>query len=129
MSIAGNLTHFVFNLQRKRAGLTRKEIQIPDGLRYVYLEGGHGEPLLLLHGFGANKDNFTQIARYLTPHFRVIAPDHIDAGHAPSGIHADARHRSLPSRGHSMGGQISLIFTSLYPNDVQSLWLIDPGGY
>jgi pimeloyl-ACP methyl ester carboxylesterase len=55
-------------------------VNIPGGLRHVYLQGGHGDPLLLLHGFGANKDNFTQLAGYLTPHYRVIAPDHIGFG-------------------------------------------------
>jgi pimeloyl-ACP methyl ester carboxylesterase len=80
LHIAETLTHLALDWQRWRSGLTRKEIEIPGGLRYVYLEGGRGEPLLLLHGFGANKDNFTPIARYLTPHFRVIAPDHIGFG-------------------------------------------------
>jgi len=27
-----------------------------------------------------------------------------------------------------MGGQISLTYTSLYPSDVASLWLLDSGG-
>ena len=65
------------NAERYRSGLVRKEIVLPDGLHYVYLEGGQGEPLLLLHGFGVNKDNFVRVARYLTPHYRVIIPDHI----------------------------------------------------
>jgi len=74
MTLARNLTNIAFRLQRRRSGLTRREVEIPGRLRYVYLQGGHGDPLLLLHGFGANKDNFTQLAGYLTPHYRVIAP-------------------------------------------------------
>jgi len=144
MDISVEFTRFVFAAQRWRAGLTRKEITIPGGLRYVYLEGGRGEPLLMLHGFGANKDNFTAMARYLTPHYRVIIPDHIgfgesshpqDLDYAPPAqaarlrvlMHALAIRR-FHLAGHSMGGQISLIYISLYAGDVKSLWLIDPGG-
>ena len=57
--------------ERRLAGITRKEATLPNGLRYVYLEGGKGEPLMLLHGFGANKDNFVRVAKYLTPRYRV----------------------------------------------------------
>jgi len=144
MDISAKLTHVVFAAQRWRSGLVRKEITIPGGLRYVYLEGGKGEPLLMLHGFGANKDNFTAIARYLTPRYRVIIPDHIGFGESSHPRDVDyappaqaARLRAFMQvlgiarfhlAGHSMGGQISLIYTSLYPGDVKSLWLIDPGG-
>ncbi|MCX5849853.1 MAG: alpha/beta fold hydrolase [Deltaproteobacteria bacterium] len=68
------------DMERKRSGLTLKEINLPGELHYVYLEGGKGEPLVLLHGFGANKDNFIRVARFLTPHYRVIIPDHIGFG-------------------------------------------------
>jgi pimeloyl-ACP methyl ester carboxylesterase len=144
MSIAAKLTHLIFGLQRWRCGLTRNEIEIPGGLRYVYLEGGQGEPLLLLHGFGANKDNFAPVARYLTPHFRVIAPDHIGFGESSHPRDVDyappmqaMRLRSFMEAlgikrfhlgGSSMGGQISLTYAALYPADVASLWLLDPGG-
>jgi pimeloyl-ACP methyl ester carboxylesterase len=142
--VAEKLTHIIFDLQRHRSGLKRREIEIPGGLRYVYLEGGEGEPLLMLHGFGANKDNYTSMARFLTPHFHLIIPDHIgfgesshpqDVDYTPPAQAARLRefiralgHQRFHLAGHSMGGQISLIYTSLYPSDVESLWLIDPGG-
>jgi pimeloyl-ACP methyl ester carboxylesterase len=144
MSIAESVTHLVFDLQRKRSGLERKEIEIAGGLRYVYLEGGRGEPLLLLHGFGANKDNFTPVARFLTPHYRVIVPDHIGFGESSHPQDADyappaqaARLRAFMQAlgigrfhlgGSSMGGQISLTYASLHRCDVASLWLLGSGG-
>jgi len=144
MTMTEKLAHLVFDLQRRRSGLARKEIEIPGGLRYVHLEGGQGEPLLLLHGFGANKDHFTPVARHLTPHYRVIAPDHIGFGessHPPDAAYAApaqaARLRAFMRAlgierfhlgGSSMGGQIALTYTSLYPADVASLWLLDSGG-
>ena len=132
------------NLERKHSGLTRKEINLPGDLHYVYLEGGQGEPLVLLHGFGADKDNFTRVARFLTPHYRVIIPDHIgfgESGHPQdadysAGVQA-VRIRTLAKAlgitklhlgGSSMGGHISMMYAALYPDEVKSLWLLDPAG-
>ncbi len=132
------------DLDRRRAGLVRKEIALPDGTRYVYLEGGQGEPLMLLHGFGANKDNFTRMAAFLTPKYRVIIPDHIGFGesaHPPEAdysptaqaerIHMLAKALGLNNLdvcGSSMGGQIALTYAARYPGEVKSLWLLAPAG-
>ena len=135
---------YAVDAERGRAGLTRREIDLPGGLHYVYLEGGRGEPLMLLHGFGADKDNFTLAARFLTPHFRVIVPDHIGFGESAHPQDADyapaaqaARLRALAQAlgagnlhlgGNSMGGQIALAYAALYPAEVRSLWLLDAAG-
>ena len=137
-------TTLAIDLERKRAGLSRKEIDLPGGLHYAYLEGGQGEPLMLLHGFGANKDNFIRVARFLTPHYRVIIPDHLGFGESGHPLDADYRASAQAVRlrnlalalgitklhlgGSSMGGHISMMYASLYPAEVQSLWLLDPGG-
>lgn len=137
-------TTLAIDLERKRACLSRKQIDLPGGLHYVYLEGGQGEPLMLLHGFGANKDNFVRVARFLTPHYRVIIPDHLGFGESGHPVDADyragaqaVRLRSLARAlgitrlhlgGSSMGGHISMMYAALYPDEVQSLWLLDPGG-
>jgi pimeloyl-ACP methyl ester carboxylesterase len=130
--------------ERAAAGLQRKEIEIAGGLRYVYLEGGRGAPLMLLHGFGGNKDNFTRVARYLTPHYRVIIPDHIGFGESSHPAQADYAPRAQAERlralarklgaeklhlgGNSMGGHIALTYAALYPKEVESLWLLDAAG-
>jgi abhydrolase domain-containing protein 6 len=62
------------NLERNAAGLQPQRISI-EGLQIEYLEGGKGEPLVLLHGFGGDKDNWTRFGKHVTPHFKVIAPD------------------------------------------------------
>jgi pimeloyl-ACP methyl ester carboxylesterase len=137
-------TRMAFDAERHRSGLVRKEIDLPGGLHYVFLEGGQGEPLLLLHGFGADKDNFTRVARFLTPHYRVVIPD--QAGFGESSHPADADY-SPPAQarrlhelaaalgfgrvhlgGSSMGGQIALEYAADYPAETASLWLLDPGG-
>jgi len=60
--------------ERRRAGLAEAVLEVANQ-RIAYLAGGTGDHLLLLHGFGADKDNWVRVAQYLTPHFYVIAPD------------------------------------------------------
>ena len=137
-------TGLALQLERSRAGLVRREITLPSGVRYAYLEGGTGEPLMLLHGFAADKDNFTRVAAYLTSRYRVIVPDQVGFGessHLPNGDYrseaqADRLHqlalalgiRRIHLGGSSMGGQISMAYAAKYPADVSSLWLLAPAG-
>ena len=59
---------------RKDAGLTIKSVNIPD-FKIVYLEGGTGDTIIMLHGFGGSKDNWLRFAKNFTPNYRVIIPD------------------------------------------------------
>jgi pimeloyl-ACP methyl ester carboxylesterase len=137
------LTALGMKLERRISGLTTRHANV-DGFDIPYLEGGAGEVLLLIHGFGGDKDNFTRIARYLTPHYRVIIPDlpgFGDASRDPKASYtmADqvARIHSLVTQlgitrfhmgGNSMGGFIAAQFCVPYGHMVQSLWLLDPAG-
>ncbi|MES2298660.1 MAG: alpha/beta hydrolase [Pseudomonadota bacterium] len=138
------LTEYAVKIERARSGLERKEIDLPGGLHYVYLEGGAGETLVLLHGLGGNKDNFTRVARLLTPHYRVIVPDLVGFGESTRLPGADYRAgaqlervrallqalgvRSSHLGGNSMGGYVALAYAARYPAEVGSLWLLDPAG-
>ncbi len=129
--------------ERSAAGLEQHSINV-NGLRIEYLEGGKGDTLVLIHGFGANKDNWTRFAKHLTSHFRVIAPDLPGFGEsslAPDGVYTirvQAERlkafvqtlgiKSLHLGGNSMGGNIAGAYASLYPEDLKSLLLIAPGG-
>ena len=130
-------------LERRRAGLSVRRASV-EGFAMPYLEGGRGEPLVLVHGFGGDKDNFTRLARHLTPHLRVIIPDlpgfgdasrdptaryHVDAQVARLrafivGLGLDAVHLG----GNSMGGFIATQYAATYPDAVRSLWLLDAAG-
>ncbi len=137
-------TKFAVDSERSRAGLTKHSIQLDDGLTYVYLEGGSGEPLLLLHGFNANKDNFTRLAGKLTSKYHVIIPDQIGFGESSHPANADYRtdaqaqhlHQLLAKLnikqihlgGSSMGGAIAVAYAARYGAEVESVWLLDPGG-
>ncbi|WP_342118579.1 alpha/beta fold hydrolase [Pseudoduganella sp. OTU4001] len=131
--------HIGMALERKRSRLVRKHASLP------YLEGGSGEEVLVLvHGFGGDKDNFTRIAAWLTPHYRVIIPDLPGFGEARRDT--DAKHdmatqvenlRSFLAElgvqrchlgGNSMGGFIASEYAARHPQQVASLWLLDPAG-
>jgi len=138
------VTRFALNSERKRSNLVRKEIDLPNGLHYAYLEGGQGEPLLLLHGFGGNKDTFVRVSGFLIKDFRVIIPDIIGFGESSHPSQADYSPSSQVEQlrgllqtlgvgkihlaGNSMGAQIAMIYSSLYPDEVKSLWLLSPAG-
>ncbi len=133
----------ITNIERGNAGLELFAIDV-NGMDMKYLAGGKGEALILIHGFGANKDNWTRVSRYLTPHFKVFAPDLIGFGESarPEGVgysiieqmervRAFADELNLKSfhlGGSSMGGNISAAFAAIYPEYLKSLWLIAPGG-
>lgn len=129
------------DLERGRAGLQARNASI-EGLDWEYLDGGAGEPLLLIHGFGADKDNFTRVAGLLTPQYRVVIPDL--PGYGGSSKPADAdygilaqveRLRGFARRlelgkvhlgGSSMGGYIAAAWAAKYPDEVATLWLLAP---
>lgn len=133
----------LLELERGRAGFEVKEVSIP-GFRIEYTEAGEGDALVLLHGFGGDKDHWTRVAPYLTPHFRVIAVDlpgfgesdkPRDRGYAPSDqvayVHEIVRALGLESfhlGGNSMGGLIAAKYAVAYPTEVESLWLLAPAG-
>lgn len=133
----------IADAERGRAGLEVLEVDV-DGMKMKYLTGGNGETLLLIHGFGANKDNWTRISKYLTPHFNVVAPDLIGFGESSRPKNTDysiiaqmERVRAFAEKlklkkfhlgGSSMGGNIAGAFAAEHPHYIKSLLLLAPGG-
>lgn len=126
-------------LERKRCGLAAKQASLP------YLEGGSGsEVLVLVHGFGGDKDNFTRIAAHLVPHYRVIIPDLPGFGDArrdmgePHDMAAQVANlrrflaqlnvQRFHLGGNSMGGFVASEYAARHPEQVASLWLLAPTG-
>jgi triacylglycerol lipase len=137
------VTRVALALERRLSGLRLQQAQV-DGFVMPYLEGGRGQPLILIHGFGGDKDNFTRMARHLVGQYRVIIPDlpgFGDAGRDMAAqytisvqvarLHTFLQQLGLSSiemGGNSMGGFISAQFAATYPQMVSSVWLINPLG-
>jgi pimeloyl-ACP methyl ester carboxylesterase len=135
----------VRNLLRRRAALARRTVRVGDS-EWPYLDGGRmkGEPVVLVHGFGGDKDNWTLYAPYLTPHYRVICPDLPGFGENDHRLDRDYRVRAQAQRlcefldalgidrchlaGNSMGGFIALQFALDFPERLASLALLDNAG-
>ena len=138
-----NLATMLIGLERFTSGMKRRVIQVGDH-RVVYSEGGQGEPLVLLHGFGASADSWNRFAKPLTKSYRVIAPDQpgwgastrIESASYGYPAQVDRLHQFLSALGlervhlvgHSMGGFISSAYAAQYPDRVITLALIAPHG-
>jgi pimeloyl-ACP methyl ester carboxylesterase len=137
------LAMMLIGLERYQAGFRRKTVQVDDH-RVAYSEGGKGEPVILVHGFGASSDNWNRMAGRLTKKYRVIAPDLPGWGQSTRTDSASYAYPQQVERlheflgalglkrfhliGHSMGGFISSAYAARYPEEVITLALLAPHG-
>ncbi len=137
-------TFFQKSLRRK-GGLVQKSVRVGE-FDWPYLEGGpsDGEIVVLLHGFGGDKDNWTIYAPHITRQYRLISPDLPGFGENDRSMDRDYDIASQVERlcafldalgiskchigGNSMGGHISLQFALTHPNYLKSLTLFNNAG-
>ena len=146
-TLAVNTTQKIIQYERSKSDLEVKSLTLASGDKMVYAESDNvtGEPLLLIHGFGGNKDNFTRIADKLEG-YHLIIPDLLGFGNSSKPMTADYRADAQATRlnelmqakglasnihvgGNSMGGAISVAYAAKYPKEVKSLWLVDTAGF
>ncbi|MDN6320267.1 MAG: alpha/beta hydrolase [Marinobacter sp.] len=132
--------------ERSMAGLEADSITVGE-LDIAYLrnsEANDGDTIVLIHGFGANKDNWTRIARELTDDFNIYAIDL--PGHGQSSKPLDLGYTlqeqtnhvarilsalnisEMHLMGNSMGGGITALYAATYPEQVKTAVLFDPAG-
>ena len=137
------LVRGTLGLEHRLSGLREVTIETPAG-PIPTLTGGSGEPLVLIHGFAGDKDNWDPVARYLNKRFKLWAPDLVGFGESPKDRGADYHIHSQAERivawadaahidkfhvgGNSMGGFIAGDIAANHPDRVLSAWLIDPAG-
>lgn len=113
------------------------------GDQLVHIEqAGSGEPVILLHGFGASTYSWRNVMPALAASFRVIAIDLNGFGYTqrPRTFESYTREgqaglvlrvmdglgiRSAHLMGHSYGGGLSLFIASRHPERVRSMVLVD----
>lgn len=123
----------------------RRCVRRSGGVTWTYLDsGGDRAPLVLIHGFGGDKSNWTRMCRHLRGYFRIIVPDLPGFGESEApetlryrvqdhverlrGFLADLGVTDPHLGGNSMGGYIAALYAATYPAEVASLWLIDSAG-
>ncbi|RZQ54395.1 alpha/beta hydrolase [Pseudoalteromonas phenolica] len=131
------------SIERKLAGLSVKSIKIDEG-EVAYLEGGKGDVIVFLHGFGANKDNWVRLAKHLKDDYSIIAIDLPGFGDSfkkmdlKYGVESQVRRvnelinqlgiNKFYIAGNSMGGYIAGNYAIKYPERVTGLWLLNALG-
>lgn len=129
--------------EQKLSRLERKTIHVGDH-DIVYLEGGQGPTMVMLHGITGDSSNWVRFARHYTDRYRVIIPDLPGFGESSR---IDSASYSIPVQserlgemmrllgvaqfhlvGNSMGGYIGAYYAAHHAQTVLSLGLFDAAG-
>lgn len=130
--------------ERQLAGLASRQVQVGEFNLHYYEGGPQGaETVLMIHGFGADKDNWLRFSRPLTARYHVIALDlpgfgdsskpdaSYDVGSQVERLNAFAKAigiRQIHLIGNSMGGHIAALYAARHPEQVLSVALLDNAG-
>ena len=154
------ILQFAAGAERSKSGLELKQV-MADGFEWPYLDSGvnpddKDQPvILMLHGFGADKDNWTRFAGFFTGKkelegvedettYRVIAPDLPGFGENErdqSKTYDMQNQRERLNKfvealglskfhlvGNSMGGNLTAAYTEKWPEKVITVGLFDSAG-
>lgn len=124
--------------------LKAQTAETPQGaINYLEAGGGSGPPVVLVHGFGGDLNNWMFLQPLLAEHHRTIAldlPGHgasakqtgsgdvASLAEAVAGLMDALSIESAHLVGHSLGGAVSLHLASTAPRRVETLTLIAPAG-
>ncbi len=110
-----------------------------DG-KFKFIEEGHGEPLLLLHGLFGALSNFTDLIEYFRKTNTVIVPMlplleldllHTSVGGLQKFVQKFIEHRGyndIHLLGNSLGGHVALVYILKHPEKIKSLILTGSSG-
>ncbi len=132
------------NLGRHMAGLEPGWVNV-KGIRTAYVHRpGPGQTIVMVHGFGANKDNWLKFIPEIPDSYEIFAidlPGHGDSAFDPRFEHsatALAEHLAATLEalaiqrfhliGNSLGGLVATRLAHRRPERILSLGLLDPAG-
>src|ERR1700687_1836446 len=120
-------------------GFVSRDAQI-EGVKIHYTTGGHGAPLILLHGYAQTSRMWTPILPVLGEKFTVIAPDlpgigdssipadGLDMTTAAKRIHALVKSLGVSKArvvGHDIGLMVAYAYAAQFPSEVEKLVVMD----
>jgi len=108
-------------------------------MKLFFRKYGQGPPVVILHGLYGMSDNWVSIARDLSERFEVFTIDQRNHGNSPHDPDHDYDRMAadllsfMDSQkiekpvllGHSMGGKVAMKFSSLHPERVSHLIVVD----
>ena len=128
-----------------RENIHWRDIDKPGGVIEVngygvhYTDQGHGQPILLIHGFGGHTYSYRHLIPLFATDYRVIAVDLKGYGYSERDANQDLSRTAQVEMlrvflgrlavdhaivvGHSMGGGIAQRFAATYPEKVDALVL------
>jgi pimeloyl-ACP methyl ester carboxylesterase len=124
--------------------VTVNKIDLSDGIELAYTDEGSGETILFIHGLGSYIPAYDKIIPELSKNYRCIAIDLPGYGKSSKEPHsgmmtfyADVIHEfakemelgQFSMAGHSMGGQISMVYSIKWPEEIKNLILFAPAGF
>jgi pimeloyl-ACP methyl ester carboxylesterase len=130
--------------QAGRAVTIRKEEVTLHGRRVAYRTGGRGPLVVLIHGITSNSATWDRVLAKLATRHTVLAPDLLGHGRSDKlrgdyslGAHANTvrdlldalGHQRATFVGHSLGGGVAMQIAYQFPERVDRLALVAPGGF
>ncbi|PGK30647.1 alpha/beta hydrolase [Bacillus anthracis] len=124
--------------------IEEKMVEIDGQSIYFKQIGKENPPLLMFHGFGNSSDGFSDIYSDLAKRHTIISVDILGFGRSSKPINYSytfpnqanmyyklmkkLEYNTFAILGHSMGGELALNLTYLYPNAITHLILVDAPG-
>jgi pimeloyl-ACP methyl ester carboxylesterase len=113
-------------------------------MKVDFIEDGHGSAVLLIHSTAAGNKQWRKLVEYLSPDYRVLAPNLFGYGTTPEW--SKNRHQTLIDQvdlladffeqnesisivGHSFGGSVAMMAAKKYPKKVKKLILLEPNPF
>lgn len=122
-----------------------KYADLSNDVKIAYVDEGSSEKtLIFIHGLGSYIPAWRKVIPELKSKYRCIAIDLPGYGKSSKGLHsgnmthyASVVHEFIEKLnienytlvGHSMGGQISMTYSLMYPGEMNSMVLVAPAGF
>ena len=113
-------------------------------MKLDFIEEGQGSAVLLIHSTVAGNKQWRKLIEYLSPHYRILAPNLFGYGSSPKW--SKNRNQTLSDQvdllrvffdqnesisivGHSFGGSVAMMAAKKYPEKIKKLVLIEPNPF